>query len=309
MTLKNVLLLSLVAVTVWFVWAWVALARKARAGAEPETRRYTPYHAVVGFVFGFLDTLGLGNFAPTTAAFKLRSTVADEHIPGTLNVGYALPTIAQALIYISVVEVDALTLVLMIAAAVLGAWLGAGLVARWPRRTIQLGMGVALLVAAGLMLKQQLMDKPPDSGALELTGTLLLAGLIGNFALGALMTVGVGLYGPCLLLVTLLGMNPDAAFPIMMGSCAFLMPVGGVRFIRAGSYSPGAAFVLTCAALPAVVIAAYIVQKMDLQTLRWLVLVVVVYTAALMLYSAFFGRQVPPKGVAPETKGPIAASE
>lgn len=238
-------------------------------------------------MFGFLDTLGLGNFAPTTAAFKFRGTVPDEHIPGTLNVGYALPTILQAFLYIAVVEVDPLTLVLMIAAAVLGAWLGAGLVARWPRRRVQFGMGCALLAAAVLLFRQLRQGDPTGGEELALMGPRLWVGLAGNFALGALMTLGVGLYAPCLILVSLLGMNPRAAFPIMMGSCAFLMPVGGVRFIRAGSYSPSAAIVLTVASLPAVVIAWYFIYEMKLGMLRWLVLVVVLWTAVLMLRSAF----------------------
>ena len=52
------------------------------------------------------------------------------------------------------------------------------------------------------------------------------------------MEVGVGLYGPCMILVALLGMNPTAAFPIMMGSCAFLMPIGSLKFIKQRALQP-----------------------------------------------------------------------
>ena len=96
----------------------------------------------------FFDTLGIGSFAPTTSMFKLNRLVPDEKIPGTLNVGHALPTIAQAFIFIAIVEVDMTTLIGMIAASVAGAWLGAGVVAAWPRRRVQVGMGLALLAAA-----------------------------------------------------------------------------------------------------------------------------------------------------------------
>ncbi len=144
----------------------------------------------------------------------------------------------------------------MIAAAVLGAWLGAGVVAQWPKRKIQVGMGSALLVAATLMLITQLQALtgsrilPLGGEALGVRGLLLVVAVGGNFLLGALMTLGIGLYAPCMILVSLLGMNPTAAFPIMMGSCAFLMPVGSLRFIRERAYSLPNALGLAIGGIP-----------------------------------------------------------
>jgi uncharacterized membrane protein YfcA len=290
---KTLLFLALAVVTIWFLAAWRWQVRKARAAAGvTDDPPATGFHSVVGFVMCFFDTLGIGNFATTTSMFKLRRSVRDEWIPGTLNVAYTLPTVAQAFIYISIVKVDFLTLVTMIAASVLGAWLGAGVVARWPRMKIQVGMGFALLAAASLMLMTQLALVPVGGSALELRGPVLVAGLLGNFALGALMTLGIGLYAPCLILVSLLGMDPRAAFPIMMGSCAFLMPIAGMRFIKRGSYSLHASLVLALAGIPAVLIAAYIVKQLSLTYVRWLVVVVVVYTALTMLRSAFVERRM-----------------
>jgi len=304
---KNILLLALVVVTVWFIWTWMRLARKEKA-ASPATpgsgAGHGAYHAVVGWVMCFFDTLGIGNFATTTSAFKLRGSVPDEKIPGTLNVGYALPTVAQALIYITIVDVDIWTLVLMIAASVAGAWLGAGVVAKWPRRKIQIGMGFALLAAATLMLMRQFNYGPAEGQTLALQGARLWLGLAGNFALGALMTLGIGLYAPCLILISLLGMNPRAAFPIMMGSCAFLMPISGVRFIREGSYSLRTAVVMTLSGIPAVLIAAYIVRELTLTQVRWLVIGVVVYTAAMMLRSAIRERGSAANAVTPGSATP-----
>ena len=191
----------------------------------------TALQTAIGFVTAFFDTLGIGSFATTTAVYKLRDMVPVNLIPGTMNVGHALSTIAQAFIYTSIVPVDPKTLVFMIAAACAGSWLGAGVVVHWPRR-IQLGMGVALLGAAAIMLLTQLNPGARRGRAtLGLTGVRLLIGLTGNFVLGALMTLGIGLYAPCMILVSLLGMNPTAAFPIMMGSCAFLMPVSSIKFV------------------------------------------------------------------------------
>jgi uncharacterized membrane protein YfcA len=291
--LKTLLFITLGVVTVWFCWVWWRMARQGKGIlANDPARKNTWYHSIVGFIMCFFDTLGIGNFATTTSAFKFRSSVADEKIPGTLNVGYAIPTIAQAFIYISIVEVNIWTLVLMIAASVMGAWLGAGIIAKWSRRKVQIGMGCALIVAASLMLRAQFMGQADNAGTLALGGTLLALGLAGNFALGALMTLGIGLYAPCLILVSLLGMSPIAAFPIMMGSCAFLMPIGGVRFIKESSYSLPAAIVMTISGIPAVLIAAYIVRSLPLRAVRWLVVIVVVYAAVMMLRSAYMERRI-----------------
>jgi uncharacterized membrane protein YfcA len=261
----------------------------ASASANPATdaRFPTPTQMGVGAITNFFDTLGIGSFATTTALFKWLRMVPDRIIPGTLNAGHTLPTVLQAFIYTAVIPVDVLTLFSMIAAAVAGAWLGAGVVSKWPKRKVQIGMGAALLAAAALMLMTQLGLFPAGSDALGVRGAKLALAVGGNFMLGALMTLGIGLYAPCMILVSLLGMNPRAAFPIMMGSCAFLMPVGSLRFIREQSYSLRAGLGLAIGGIPGVLIAAYIVRQMPLGAVRWLVIIVVVYTAVTMLMSAF----------------------
>ena len=173
--------------------------------------------------------------------------------------------------YTLAIDVEITTLVLMILAAVVGAYYGAGIVARWPRRKIQIGMGVALLVAAALFAWSNLGGGAVEVGTLGLSGVKLGLGLAGNFVLGALMTLGIGLYAPCMILVGLLGMNAAAAFPIMMGSCAFLMPVASYRFLQEGAYESRAALGLTLGGIPGVLIAAYIVTTLDVYYVRWLV--------------------------------------
>jgi len=290
-SLRTLLFVALAATTIWYLWIWYRLEKRKPTNL-PDEKKHTWYHAAVGFVMNFFDTLGIGSFATTTAAFKFRSSIPDEKIPGTLNVGYVLPTVLQAFIYISIVEVDVVTLTLLIAASVAGAWFGAGIVSRWSRARVQIGMGCALLAAAGLMLRAQIVSGGSTEGTLSLSGTLLALGLAGNFTLGALMTLGIGLYAPCLILVSLLGMNPTAAFPIMMGSCAFLMPVGGVRFVKEGSYAPWTSVVLSLSGLPSVLIAAFIVRSLPLTAVRWLVIVVVVFAAVMMLRSARAEKKV-----------------
>jgi uncharacterized membrane protein YfcA len=290
---------ALGALTVVFVAVWTKLvldARKTGMGASDpasDARFPSALDIAVGAGTNFLDTLGIGSFATTTALFKFFKMVPDRIIPGTLNTGHTLPTVVQAFIYTSVIPVDVVTLVSMIAAAVLGAWLGAGIVARWPKRKVQLGMGFALLAAATFFTMKQLGLFPQGSDAIGVDGAKLVIAILGNFALGALMTLGIGLYAPCMILVSLLGMSERTAFPIMMGSCAFLMPVGSLRFVRERSYSLRTALGLALGGIPAVYIAAKWVVSMDLYTVRWLVIVVVLYTATMMLVSAFSDSRAP----------------
>jgi len=286
--MKTALFVGLVVVTLVylaFVGRAVARSRRAHKDGSP-TVAPTPFELLLGFVTNFFDTLGIGSFAPTTAVFKLRRMVPDEKIPGTLNAGHTLPTVTQALIFIAIISVDVPTLVMMIAAAVAGSWFGAGIVSGWPRRNIQIGMGLALLAAAALFLLKIFEIAPPGGNTLSLEGLRLGIGLFGNFVLGALMELGVGLYAPCMILVALLGMDPRAAFPIMMGSCAFLMPVGSIKFILRDSLSLRTVLGLGLGGIPGVLIAAFIVKELPLYWLRWLVVVVVLYAAVSMLRSA-----------------------
>jgi uncharacterized membrane protein YfcA len=285
-TIRHALLGALAAITVFFIVAWTVVLRRSRQEGDRDVRPPTLLETAIGAVTDFFDTLGIGCFAPTTSIFKLKKLVPDENIPGTLNVGHALPTLTEALIFIAIVEVEPVTLLSMIGSAILGSWLGAGVVARWPRRKVQVGMGIALLVAALLFIAKNVGLMPGDEGTLSLNGGLFWMGIAGNFALGALMTLGIGLYAPCMLLVAFLGMSPKAAFPIMMGSCAFLMPIASLRFMKAKRYSPGPALGLTLGGIPGVLIAAYIVKELAVSTIRWGVVGIVLYTAVMMLRSA-----------------------
>ena len=285
-------LFALLAVlTVVYIWLWsreASPAGDAAAGAAtPDRGRPNPERIAVGFFANFFDALGIGSFATSTTYFRIRRLVRDELIPGTLNVGHCLPTVTQAFIGIAVIEVEVTTLVLMIVAAVAGAWFGAGVVSRMPRRAIQIGMGIALLVAAGFMFARVTALMPSsDVGTLGLKGLLLALGLLGSFLLGAIMPLGIGYYAPCMVLVSLLGMNPRAAFPIMMGACAFLMPVAGMQFVRKRRYSLRAALGLAIGGVFGSALALLIVKSLALYYVMWLVTVVVIYTGVSLLLAA-----------------------
>lgn len=286
----TILLALLALIGIVFFVAWVRQLR-ADAGTDQGFRWPTSIETGVGFVTNFFDTLGIGSFAPTTSSYKLWKLAPDEKIPGTLNVGHTPPVLVQAFIYVTIVEVETTTLITLIASAVAGGWLGAGVVSKWPRRRIQLGIGVGLLIAALIYVLKNLDEMRgvqlfPGGDALGLHGGVLVFAAAVNFVLGALVTLGIGSYAPCLIMISLLGMNPRTAFPIMMGSCAFLMPIASLRFLKAGSYAARPALGLALGGVPAVLIAALIVKSLPLTAIRWLVFVVVLYTAITMLRSA-----------------------
>jgi uncharacterized membrane protein YfcA len=239
-----------------------------------------------GFSTNFFDTLGIGSFAPQTALFKLFHLVDDRIIPGTMNVGNTIPTVTQAFIFMTSVKVETLTLVSMSLAAPIGAILGAGVVARMSRPRIQFGMGIGLLAVALIILAGLLKLMPLGGEAIGLTGWKLALITIMSFIFGALQTIGIGFYAPCMAMVYALGMHPLTAFPIMMTATAMLMAAGSTRFIKENAYDPKAALALTIAGIMGVFLAAFIVKSLPLTVLKWGICAIILYTSVWMFISA-----------------------
>lgn len=241
----------------------------------------------IGLITDFFDTLGIWSFAPTTLFFKLTKFLdTDKKIPGTLNVAHTIPVILEAVLFLTGVKVEGITLFSMIAAAIAGALVGARIVNKLPEKKIQLVMGVCLIVTAFLMASGQLgWLKALGAGneAVGLTGIKLIIGIVGNFILGALMMAGVGLYAPCMAMVYMLGLSPLVAFPIMMGSCAGLMAIGSPEFIKAGNYSRIGSVAITIGGVIGVTIAYTLVKSMPLAVLTWVIIGVVIVTGISMI--------------------------
>jgi uncharacterized membrane protein YfcA len=186
------------------------------------------------------------------------------------------------------VTVDPVLLACMVVSAAGGAWLGAGVVSRMPRRGIQLFMGAALLIAACFFAMTNLGVLPPAGTAMSLAGWRFGVAVAANFVLGALMCVGIGNYAPSMVLLALLGMHPIAAYPIMMGSDGLLIPVASLGFIRSGRFAHGPALGLTVGGVVGTLSAFPLVNGIaaHLTLMRWLVIVVIIYAAVSMLRSA-----------------------
>jgi uncharacterized membrane protein YfcA len=251
---------------------------------------HTSFAAVagIGFITNFFDTLGIGSFAPMTALLIGFKQIQDRVIPGTLNVSCSLPVVVQAFFFITVIEVEAATLVSMVVAAIVGTVIGAGIVAKLPEKKIQLIMGIALLTTAFLMLSGRLgwIAGLGTGEAIGLAGWKLIIAVVVNFVLGAFQAAGIGMYAPSMALIYVLGMSPRVAFPIMAASAAFTLVAASVKFIKEGAYNRKASFAIAVAGIVGVLIAAYIVKSLPLATLTWLVIVVIIYTAISLLLRA-----------------------
>ena len=278
----NIIWIILVLFAIWFIYVLGADIIKHKNNLEKVSWVKT---GIIGFVVNFFDVLGIGAFAPQTALLKFTKQTADKLIPGTMNVANTLPVLIQAIIFIQVVEVEPLTLIVMFLTAMGGAILGADIIGKLSERNIRLTISIALLITAGFMFANKMHWIHGEGVAIGIHGwKLVIAGVV-NFILGAMMTAGVGLYAPCMALVYLLGLSPQVAFPIMMGSCAFLMPPASYKFIKSGAYNKKAALGMAIPSILAVLIAAFIIKSMPLDTLRWLVLIIIVYTSVSMFWT------------------------
>lgn len=242
---------------------------------------------IIGFLVDFLDAMGIGSFALSTLLLEATKQLDNYgQLPGTLNVGHSIPVVIEAFIFIAVVDVEPMTLFSLIAAAIAGSFIGSKFVSQLPEKKVQFFVGWALLATAVLMGLQQagVLDMLGSGNeATGLTGIPLIIGIVGNFILGSLMTIGVGLYAPCMALVYMLGLNPLIAFPIMMGSCAGLMPVAGVNFIREGKYNRKVSIAFTIFGALGVYVATKFVTNLPLDILTWLIIVVIIYTSIMYI--------------------------
>ena len=259
----KILLGLLILLASYFATIYISDVFKAAKAEKFRNQKFITF-GVIGFIANFFDTLGVGSFAIITSIVRFFKLTDDRTLPGTLNVSCAIPTVLEAIIFLTVIKVHKITLISMIIAAVLGAIIGADIVAKLNIKKVRIGMGLALVTVAIIMLLDLLHLMPIAGTASGLTGTKLMIAIGCNFILGALMQLGVGLYAPCMALIYALGMNPLAAFPIMMGSCAFLMPAGSIEFVKKGAYDRKASIAITLFGSAGVLIAAYIVKSLPL---------------------------------------------
>ncbi len=287
----NVVSILRIILIVWVIIAAIMLAIDMKKHADDLELKSskTVKNFLIGFIANFFDTWGIGSFAPSTFAYKTFKSCKDDLIPGSLNVGDTFPVVVEAVLFLEFVNVDPVTLVAMLAAAALGAFIGAGIVSKMNVNTIRIGMGIALVCCAIIFVCKLLGVGPFGlvGTATGVTGIKLVVAIVVNFFLGSLMMIGFGLYQPCMALVMILGMDIGVAFPVMMGSCAVLMLTSVPKFIQTGKYDKNATLMNAVGGSIGAV-AAYITLKyaFDLTTLSYIVCVVMLYTAIRMFLDA-----------------------
>ena len=242
----------------------------------------------LGTATNFLDTLGIGSFATTTAILRFFRLVADENIPGTLNVGHAIPTMTQCAIFILLLGglIDVPTISSMVIASGVGAWFGAGVVMSWPRRTMQRAMAIALVTTAGFMALRMLANLNLETGGIGFTGMPLVIAICGSMVIGSLTSLGIGNYAPTMAMTYMLGMNAKAVFPIMAASASLILPAAAIRFYRSRRFDKRVAIGLTLGGIPGVLIAAFAITELPLVVVKWVVACVLLYTAATLWLSS-----------------------
>ncbi|EGO63415.1 sulfite exporter TauE/SafE family protein [Acetonema longum] len=277
----DIVLILRIAITISALIFLVYFVKDCITHKDEFGKEHTFLYSVIGFVTCVFDTLGIGNMATSMTAFRLTKSVKDEHLCGTGNVAFCITTIVEFILFVGLVKVDTLTLVSMIVVAIIGSLVGVSIATRWSIVTVRKVLGVALTAVAIVMACRNLNVGPfgQMGTATSLDGVSLALGLIGIFFLGALQTMGIGMFAPTMALVSMLGMSVTAAFPIMMGACSFVMPWCSIKFVKEGKYNRKASVILTITGVFGVLLAYYVIKSLPLTTLIWVVVCVLLYTS------------------------------
>lgn len=274
------LLVPLAIGAIAYLYLLARAAVRQRAAPLPEA-------VAVGAVANFFDTLGIGSFAPTLAWLNFRKIVPDRIVPQTMLVGHSFPAIVQAIIFLALlgVAVDPVLLTGCALATMIGGFFGVGMVNRSHVSRIKIIVGTGLILAAAFYIVSNLKLMPIGGTANSLPPLQTALAITICFGFGALINFGIGNFAPTLALLSLMGMDPRLCFPIMAGGAAFAAMTGGARHIRAGTADFRVATGLAIGGVPAVLLAAFVVKEMPVETLRWLVAAVVLYTGLTMLHA------------------------
>lgn len=236
---------------------------------------------LIGFITDFGDTLGIGSFATTTAAFRMTHYIDDDRkLPGTLNAVHAIPVMFQALFFITAVKVELTTLLPMTTAAVIGAYVGTHVTKKWHAPTVQRVMAVALLIAVIIMVVRMITTPGSNNsmGVHGLHGWWLILGIVFNFGIGVLMTMGLGNYAPELIFFSLMGVNPAVAFPVMMLDAALIMPTTALNVIKMDRVSWRGFAGVAIGGVLGVIVAAKFFTSMNVDLLNKLIVIVALWT-------------------------------
>jgi uncharacterized membrane protein YfcA len=241
---------------------------------------------ITGFIANIADTVGIGSFAVVVAFDKLWNLVDDKDLPGTLNAHSVLPSMCQALFFLQAVQVEMQTLFALIIGASLGGFFGGFFVCRLDKERLRYLMFIGYLGIAAMILGSKLGLLPVGGDLMGLHGIWLAVGFLGVLLSGTLPAIGVGSYAPTQVILFLLGMSPLAAFPIMTAAGAIQQSVAALVFIVRRQVALKASVLLALAGVAGVFVAAPVITYINSESLRWLLLAVVLYNVHMLWKSS-----------------------
>ncbi len=230
-----------------------------------------------------MSTFGISDFAISAILYRKKKLVSDKKLPGTLNTQCVIPVAVMALAYISVIEVDLITLIVCIVAQIIGAYIGPRFVVKLEPKIIRKFISIGLLVATAFILAGKFNIIPSSGTATGLSGVKLVIAAILIFIYGALNNIGIGSYALTMATVYALGMNPAVAFPIMMGAATFSVPIGSMEFIKYGEYGRKITAFTSTFGVIGVLVAVYLVKILNVSALQWVIAAILLYSGLSML--------------------------
>ena len=284
--------------------AYVAILLRAVA----KRKAWPKMEAVaLGAVVNFFDTFGIGSFAQTTAWLKFRKLVPDRLIPPTMIAGLTPPAMVESIIFLILlgVKVDPTLLFGGAIATGVGGIVGAPLVVRAKAWIVQMTVAIGLVLAGIAFLLAIAGAMPVGGTASSLPLGLTIVAIVLSFVLGLLANFGVGNYAPTLAILSLMGMDPHYCFPIMASGASLMGAGSSMKFVKVPDMDLGIVIGLTLGGIPAVLVAALIVKQMDVDVLRYVITLVVFYTAIVMGRAAIKGHR---EHRAQGATAPLAAS-
>lgn len=297
-TITLFLAVIIVLTVIFLVYFFSDLFKNDEAKASLKDKKNWVNLSIAGVVTQFFDYMGIGSYATLTAWFKFTKAVPDRLIPGTLNTCTIFTMTFMTVATVTTIEIAPATLWTGCICAGLGGFLGAGIISKLNVNAIRWGMGIALIIVAAIIALRQLGFMPGGGEAIGIYGgKLVILGIVA-FILGALMTIGIGLYAPMMACAFMLGLSPLVAYPLFMGSCAVMIPIAGLRFVRECKkqkrlqYDYKAFICISVAGAVGVLIGLFVITSLPLDVIKWLVAGVLVVTAVMMFKSARDSRNL-----------------
>lgn len=249
------------------------------------------FHLITsGVIAFFMDTIGVGSFACNIALAKYFRTFRDEELPAMVNGAQVIPGVIGALFFLGLIQIDGLTLSVMILGTCLGGVFGASIISKLNPQAIRLLMLITFPVVIFLILSNQFHWLPVGGEKIALQGHELILGFIGLFIAGTLTSAGVGLFAMVQAILFCLGMSPLVAFPIMTAAGALQQPLSTGIFVFQNKVPLKKTMYISIAGIAGVLLAIPVITHLNVTKLHFLLVGVLSYNTV-MMGQGFFNLQ------------------